>query len=108
MNIDERIQALHVNIESLHANMGELFDVVRELRGNISELSQTVRALGETVGQVGHALSELAHVATVHEKRLDRYEVTVVAFQEDVRDIKTELRAIRERLEGFGNGSKFN
>jgi ABC-type transporter Mla subunit MlaD len=99
VNIDERIEALHVNIESLHANMGELFDIVRGLRGNISELTQTVRTLGETIG-------DLAHVATVHEKRLDRYEVTVVAFQEDVRDIKTELRAIRERLEGFGYGSE--
>jgi hypothetical protein len=92
---------LHVNIESPHANVGELFDSIRELRfaaeqdrANIQELSRTVTALREEVRQGSY---DLLQVATVHEERLDRYEVTVVAFQEDVRDIKSELRAIRER-----------
>jgi prefoldin subunit 5 len=103
MNIDERMQALHVNIESLHANLGELYDSVREFR---SATEKSFQALGEAVSKLQSAGENLWNIANAHEKRLDRYEVTVVAFQEDVRDIKTELRAIRERLEGFGDGSK--
>jgi len=60
MDIDERIQALHVNIESLHASVGEMYDSIRELRATAERDGENIRAL--------------ARIAEIHERRLTALE----------------------------------
>ena len=56
MNIDERIEALHVNIESLHSSVSELYSSVSELRATAERDSENIRTL--------------ARIAEIHERRL--------------------------------------
>jgi len=48
------------------------------------------------------AISDLARVVTTHEDRLDRVEIDDGAIQEDLRGIRAELKAIREKLDSNG------
>ena len=60
MNIDERIEALHVNIESLHSSVSELYASVSQLRLTSERDGENIRAL--------------ARVAEMHERRLTEIE----------------------------------
>lgn len=60
MTIDERIEALQVNIESLHSNLSELYASVSKLH--------------ETSLNDGVHIRALARIAEVHEHRLSDFE----------------------------------
>src|SRR5690349_12812260 len=95
MTIDERLEALAVNIESLHSSVHELYETVQQnsiaIRGNsvnIESLHSSVHELYETVQQNSIAIREnsiairensehiraLVRVAEIHERRLSDLE----------------------------------
>jgi archaellum component FlaC len=67
MNLDERMELLHVNIESLHSSVSELHSSMAELKSNISELYATAVKDGENI-------RALARIAEIHERRLTSLE----------------------------------
>lgn len=61
-------------IEALRADIGDLFQVARAHQDSILALRDTARDLSGTAG--------------AHEKRLDRYEVTVQAILDELRKLR--------------------
>ncbi len=67
MNIDERIEALHVNIESLHSSVSELYATVMQHTKQIEEHTKQLE-------QDAEHIRALVRIAEIHEQRLSRLE----------------------------------
>lgn len=63
MTIDERIEALTVNIESLHSSVSELHAIAQSHEGELRELTAQSRQDGENI-------RALVRIAEIHERRL--------------------------------------
>jgi seryl-tRNA synthetase len=86
--------------------LGRLYDSTLELKATTEELRATTEELRSTTEEHSKQIGALAQVAETllavssrHEKRLDYSEVVNVAIQDDLRGIRAELRAIRDKLE---------
>jgi len=67
MNIDERIEALAVNIESLHSNIHDLYEVTER---NSMAIKQNTIAIARN----SEHINALARLAEIHERRLSHLE----------------------------------
>jgi hypothetical protein len=61
VTIDERIEALRINIESLHASVHELFEASQRHDGAIADLVTAAKLDGENI-------RALARIAEIHER----------------------------------------
>ena len=62
MDIDERLEALRVNIESLHASVHELYEASQRHDSQIAQLISAARQDGENI-------RALVRIAEIHERR---------------------------------------
>ncbi len=60
MTVEEKLEALRINIESLHSNVSELYEA-------ISKESETIRELRVVAQQDGENIRALARIAEIHE-----------------------------------------
>jgi methyl-accepting chemotaxis protein len=92
MTIDERLQALTMNLElqfreteqlrqdmradikELRDTMKELRDTMKELRDNIHEVVEIVHTVVDTVGKASDSIDRLTRIVESHEHRLQRLE----------------------------------
>ena len=84
MNIDERIEALRVNIESLHSNLAHLVETTQATDGRIDRLTDNIDKLtGRVDTLTGHmtnltvTMDRLANIVIRHEERLDSLDGSV-------------------------------
>jgi hypothetical protein len=63
MDIDQRIEALTINIESLHSSVSELYSSVQRHDAQIEALITESKQDGENI-------RALARIAEIHERRL--------------------------------------
>ena len=71
MNIDERIEALQVNIESLHSNIAQLFEITQATDQRIDKLGVKVDRLADYMTNLTVTMDRLANIVIRHEERLD-------------------------------------
>ena len=71
MNIDERIEALRVNIESLHSNINELWESSQRHDAAIEKLIEAQTELTKKVADHEDTWNRLANIVIRHEERLD-------------------------------------
>jgi hypothetical protein len=65
MDIDERIQNLHVNIESLHASVSELHEAAQRHDSQIAELIAAGKQKDKRMGEIMEAIARLLHIAEI-------------------------------------------
>jgi hypothetical protein len=80
------------SFEEFWAALTRLYDSILESKARIDRTDGTVERLGEKVDTLAEATTRLLHatenlqtVAEVHERRLDRAEITIEAILEDLR-----------------------
>jgi prefoldin subunit 5 len=84
MNIDERLEALTMNLELAHRDIQDLRASVQEITANVGELTGTVRSLAAVV-QAGFADTRLVF-ETVHDS-IRMLENIVVAHQQKLEEL---------------------
>jgi hypothetical protein len=67
MSLDERLEALTMNLELAGRDIQDLRSAVQDLGTDVKDLHAVVRSLAETVGG-------LVQMAQSHERRLERLE----------------------------------
>lgn len=68
MTIDERIQALTINIESLHANIHELYETVQR---NAEASEKRLASAERSIDELKEMNMRLANIVIRHDERLD-------------------------------------
>ena len=74
MTIDERIEALTINIESLHSSANELHGASLRHDAQIEALAVESRQVLAASRQDGENIRALARIAEIHERRLSAIE----------------------------------
>lgn len=75
MTIDERLEALAVNIESLHSNIHQLWETVQNGRADserrLRAVEDATREMKDMSLKLTDTMNRLANIVIRHEERLD-------------------------------------
>lgn len=71
MDLDDRIEALRLNIESLHSNVHALWEASQRHDAAIEKLIESERSLNGKMGDLTDTMNRLANIVIRHEERLD-------------------------------------
>ena len=71
MNLDERLEALRINIESLHSNVAQLVEAGQATDQRIDKMTAEVNKLTGHMAKLTQTMDRLANIVIRHEERLD-------------------------------------
>ena len=74
MTIDERLEALTMNLELTAAQTHELTDKMRELTDSVKEIKGSVLTLVGSMSHMAEAMARMADAVTGHEQRIQKLE----------------------------------
>ena len=102
MNIDERLEALTMNLELAHRDIQDLRASLQELTANVGELTGTV---AELTGTVGKLTGTVGNLATIMQAEFAETGRTFETVHDSIRMLANIVVAHQQKLDELENNT---